>query len=44
VARSLAITSGIAADEVVVRCWFVHDGDDCIGAVDEETGAFGDEA
>lgn len=42
VARCGPITSGIAADEIVVVSGSVDDGDDCVGIVDEETGAFGD--
>lgn len=41
-ARCGPITSGIAADEIVVVSGSVDDGDDCVGIVDEETGAFGD--
>lgn len=41
-AGCLPVTSGIAADEIVVVGGFVDDGDDCVGGVDEETGAFGD--
>lgn len=42
-ARCRTITSRIAADEIVVVGGFVDDGDDCVGGIDEETGAFGDE-
>jgi hypothetical protein len=42
VARCQPITGGIAADEIVVVGGFVDNGDNCVGGVDEETGAFGD--
>ena len=41
-ARCRPITSGIAADEIVVVGRFIDDGDNCVGGVDEQTGAFGD--
>lgn len=40
--RCRTITSRIAADEIVVVGGLVDDGDDCVGGIDEETGAFGD--
>jgi hypothetical protein len=42
-ARCSTITSGTAANEIVVHCWFINNGNDCVWAIDEETGAVGDE-
>ncbi|KAJ5247780.1 hypothetical protein N7468_002763 [Penicillium chermesinum] len=38
------ITGGIAANEIVVGGWFVHDGDDCIGAIDQQTSTLRNES
>lgn len=36
------ITSGIAAYKIVVDRWLVNDGNDCVWAIDEKTGALRD--
>lgn len=40
VARSSTITSGIAANKMIVDLGLVNNGNHCIRTVDEETGAF----
>jgi hypothetical protein len=40
-AKSREITSGIVANEIGA-VWLINNGNDCIGAIHEETGAFGD--
>jgi hypothetical protein len=41
-ARSSTITSRVVADKIIVHRRLINDGNNCVRAVDEETGAFRD--